>query len=106
MSAERRPRCGLAERVLSILTARTGPSAPVRTPVNGCVRAGVGVGVGDDGRGAAAAGGGDASTGPDSVEQAASAPAAATATAADVIRKQRTTGTSSDKSDVLREASR
>ena len=43
MSAERRPDCGFADLVLSILTASTGPSVPV-SPVNGCV---VGSGVED-----------------------------------------------------------
>src|SRR4051812_47672324 len=35
MSAERRPRCGLADRVLSIFTARTCPFRAPERPVKG-----------------------------------------------------------------------
>src|SRR5690242_145524 len=96
MSADRRPSCGLADRVLSILTARTGPSAAPGAPVNGWVRAGDGVDDGDEP--AETGGGGDAAavTGP--FEQAARAAVAnvvtSTAARAGVVRKQRTTCTS------------
>src|SRR3954469_1030283 len=99
MSAERRPYCGLADRVLSILTASTGPAVLTGRPVNGLVRAGADVG---DGDGADVAGGGVAGAAPGVREQAARPAAANPPANAAVTRRQRTSRTSSDEGDVLR----
>src|SRR5437868_3762507 len=72
MSADRRPYCGLADRVLSIFTASTGPTVEVRAPVNGCTIPGACV---TWGPGAAAGGGAGV---PCAVEQAARPAAAST----------------------------
>src|SRR5918992_3427366 len=58
MSAAFSPCCGWAEWVLSIFTARTRLSRPVRPPVNGCVSGAAGDGDAGAGLVLGAAGGG------------------------------------------------
>src|SRR5262245_46332831 len=80
MSADRRPSWGLADRVLSTLTASTGPYLPVRRPVKGWTRAAEGDGLADD-----AAAGGRAGSAGEPWEQAVRAiPATHPAQAADM----------------------